>query len=65
MHKIHQSGWSEPKNCITSTGTNKMRKTNALYFKRQRLIAETHRYTKRQTHTEKDTHTKTRTERHK
>ena len=35
-----------------------MRKTNALYLKTQRLIAETHRYTKRDTHTDahRDTH---------
>ena len=29
----------------TSTGTKKMRKTNALYLKTQRLIAEKHRDT--------------------
>ena len=34
----------------TSTGTNKMRKTNALYLKTQRLIAETHRDTHIETH---------------
>ena len=44
----------------TSTGTNKMRITNALYLKGQRLIAETHGDTqiKRYTHgdTQKHTH---------
>ena len=45
----------EPK--LTSTGTNKMRKTNALDFKTQRLIAETHLGTHRNTHrdTQRDT----------
>ena len=43
----------------TSTGTNKMRKTNALYLKRQRLIAETQtcRHTQRDTHNQRETHT--------
>ena len=33
-----------------------MRKTNALYLKKQRLIAETHRHTDTQTDTWRDTH---------
>ena len=43
-----------------------MRKTNALYLKTQRLIAETHRYTKRDTHTDahRDTHRYTHRHRH-
>ena len=42
----------------TSTGTNKMRKTNALYLKTQRLITETHRDTEgyTNTHTQRHTH---------
>ena len=43
----------------TSTGTNKMRKTNALYLKTQRLIAETHRDTEGHTKTHTETHTVT------
>ena len=65
MHKIHQSGWSEPKNCITSTGTNKMRKTNALYLKTQRLIAETPRDTQRHKQRHRETHAETQTETHR
>ena len=38
-------------NLRTSTGTNKMRKTNAMYLKRQRLIAETD--THKETHRDK------------
>ena len=57
----------------TSTGTNKMRKTDALYLKTQRLIAQTHRYTKRdtqrhrqtQTDAHRETHTKRQTHTHK
>ena len=45
------------KSTSTSTGTNKMRKTNALYLKTQRLIAETHRDTEGYTMTHSDTHT--------
>ena len=38
----------------TSTGTNKMRKTNALYLKRQRLIAtETPKGTQRHMYRQK------------
>ena len=52
----------------TSTGTNKIRKTNALYFKTQRLIAETHLGTHRNTHrdAQRDTqrHRETHTQRH-
>ena len=53
----------------TSTGTNKMRKSNALYTKRQRFIAETqrdtqiHRETRRERH--RDTHRITRTDTHR
>ena len=49
---------------LTSTGTNKMRKTNALYLKTQRLIAETHRDTEGYTKTHTETHTETLTETH-
>ena len=48
----------------TSTGTNKMRKTNALYLKRQRLIPQTHKDTQRGTDTQRDTQRYTETERH-
>ena len=52
----------------TSTGTNKMRKTNALYLKTQRLIAETHRDTegptKTHTHSDTETNIQTQTQRH-
>ena len=48
----------------TSTGTNKMRKTNALYLKTRRLIAETHRDTNRDTHTETLTETNREVHRH-
>ena len=34
-----------------------MRKTNSLYLKTQRLIAETQRDTERETHTKRDTNT--------
>ena len=36
-----------------------MRKPNALYLKRKRLIAETHIHTERHTQTHKQTHTNT------
>ena len=56
----------------TSTATNKIRKTNALYLKTQRFIAETHTEGHRKTHTEIHTqrdkerqiHTDTLKERH-
>ena len=52
----------------TSTGTDKMRKTNALYLKIQRLIAETHRdtegHTETHTKTQRETHTDTHRHRH-
>ena len=48
----------------TITGTNKMRKTNALYLKTQRLIAETHRDTEGNTETHTKTHTEALTETH-
>ena len=45
-----------------------MRKTDALYLKTQRLIAQTHRYTKRDTQrhrqTQTDAHRETHTKRH-
>ena len=46
----------------TSTSTNKMRKTKAVYLKRQRLIAETHRQTHAQTHRHAQTHSEIHTE---
>ena len=42
---VPQSFFAKDDSDETSTGTNKMRKTNALYLKRQRLITETHRDT--------------------
>ena len=39
-----------------------MGKTNALYLKIQRLIAETHRYTDTHKHTARETHTDSNTE---
>ena len=47
----------------TSTGTNKMHETNALYLKTQILIAETHLDTHREAH--KDIHRHTHTDTHK
>ena len=41
-----------------------MRKPNALYLKRKRLIAEPHRQTERHTQTHKQTHTNTHTQIH-
>ena len=46
---------------LTSTGTNKMCKTNALYLNTQRLIVEKHRDTEGHTETQRETHTETHT----